>query len=90
MRLYLVTGARGSSARILSKNWCAGRARARRRQPCHGHKENLAAVARRIEFIEGDLAKADVAKRRAAGVDYILHQRPSVRASFGGGAGLLP
>jgi len=48
-----------------------------------GHVENLAAVAGRIEFVEGDLAKADVANAAAADVDYVLHQAaiPSVPRS---------
>ena len=48
-----------------------------------GHTENLAAVAGRIEFIEGDLAQAEVAHAAAAGVDYVLHQAaiPSVPRS---------
>jgi nucleoside-diphosphate-sugar epimerase len=48
-----------------------------------GHKENLAPVADRIEFIEGDLAKADVANDAVAGMDYVLHQAaiPSVPRS---------
>jgi nucleoside-diphosphate-sugar epimerase len=48
-----------------------------------GHRENLSSVAGRIEFIEGDLAEADVAAAAAAGVDYVLHQAaiPSVPRS---------
>ena len=48
-----------------------------------GHIENLAAVADRIEFIEGDLANAGVADAAAAGADYVLHQAaiPSVPRS---------
>jgi len=48
-----------------------------------GYRENLASVAGRIEFVEGDLACADVANRAAAGVDYVLHQAaiPSVPRS---------
>jgi nucleoside-diphosphate-sugar epimerase len=48
-----------------------------------GHRENLATVASRVEFIEGDLARADVANSAAAGVDYVLHQAaiPSVPRS---------
>jgi len=48
-----------------------------------GHRENLAPVAGRVEFIEGDLAEADVANAAAAGVDYVLHQAaiPSVPRS---------
>ena len=48
-----------------------------------GYRENLATVASRVEFIEGDLARADVANSAAAGVDYVLHQAaiPSVPRS---------
>jgi len=48
-----------------------------------GRRENLASVADRIEFIEGDLAHPDVAATAAAGVDYVLHQAaiPSVPRS---------
>jgi nucleoside-diphosphate-sugar epimerase len=48
-----------------------------------GHRENLSSVAGRIEFVEGDLADADVATSAAAGVDYVLHQAaiPSVPRS---------
>ncbi len=48
-----------------------------------GHRENLLAVADRIEFIEGDLAEESVAIAAAAGVDYVLHQAaiPSVPRS---------
>ena len=48
-----------------------------------GHRENLAAVGGSIEFLEGDLADAEVATAAAAGVDYVLHQAaiPSVPRS---------
>jgi nucleoside-diphosphate-sugar epimerase len=48
-----------------------------------GRRENLSSVAGRIEFVEGDLAAADVATSAAAGVDYVLHQAaiPSVPRS---------
>ena len=48
-----------------------------------GHRENLSSVAGRVEFIEGDLAEADVAAAAAAGVAYVLHQAaiPSVPRS---------
>jgi nucleoside-diphosphate-sugar epimerase len=48
-----------------------------------GYRENLATVASRVEFIEGDLARAEVANSAAAGVDYVLHQAaiPSVPRS---------
>jgi nucleoside-diphosphate-sugar epimerase len=47
-----------------------------------GNRSNLAHV-RAIEFIEGDLADIDVARRAAAGVDVVLHQAaiPSVPRS---------
>ena len=48
-----------------------------------GYRKNLATVASRVEFIEGDLAQAAVANSAAAGVDYVLHQAaiPSVPRS---------
>jgi nucleoside-diphosphate-sugar epimerase len=48
-----------------------------------GHRENLAAVAGLVEFIEGDLADAGVANAAASGVDYVLHEAaiPSVPRS---------
>jgi nucleoside-diphosphate-sugar epimerase len=48
-----------------------------------GYRKNLASVGDRVEFLEGDLAQADVANRAAAGVDYVLHQAaiPSVPRS---------
>lgn len=48
-----------------------------------GHRENLSTVAGRIEFIEGDLADAEVAASAATGADYVLHQAaiPSVPRS---------
>ena len=48
-----------------------------------GHRENLLAVADRIEFIEGDLADEGVAIAAAEGVEYVLHQAaiPSVPRS---------
>jgi nucleoside-diphosphate-sugar epimerase len=48
-----------------------------------GHRENLAAVGGNIEFLEGDLADAEVAAAAVAGVDYVLHQAaiPSVPRS---------
>ena len=61
-----------------------GRARPRGRQSRHGAQgESCASVAGRVEFIEGDLAEADVANAAAAGVDYVLHQAaiPSVPRS---------
>jgi UDP-glucose 4-epimerase len=48
-----------------------------------GKRDNLAAVASSIEFIQGDLADAAVARQAVAGMDYVLHQAaiPSVPRS---------
>ena len=48
-----------------------------------GKRHNLAGVASSIEFIEGDLADAAVARQAVAGMDYVLHQAaiPSVPRS---------
>ena len=47
-----------------------------------GKRHNLAHV-RDVEFIEGDLADVDVARRAVVGIDYVLHQAaiPSVPRS---------
>ena len=47
-----------------------------------GKRENLAHL-KGVDFIEGDLAELDVARRAVAGVDYVLHQAaiPSVPRS---------
>src|SRR5688572_10819180 len=47
-----------------------------------GKRHNLAHLSG-IEFIEGDLADLDVARKAVAGVDYVLHQAaiPSVPRS---------
>jgi nucleoside-diphosphate-sugar epimerase len=48
-----------------------------------GKRRNLAGVESSIEFIEGDLADAAVARQAVAGMDYVLHQAaiPSVPRS---------
>jgi UDP-glucose 4-epimerase len=48
-----------------------------------GKRRNLAAVESAIEFIQGDLADAAVARQAVAGMDYVLHQAaiPSVPRS---------
>jgi UDP-N-acetylglucosamine/UDP-N-acetyl-alpha-D-glucosaminouronate 4-epimerase len=48
-----------------------------------GRRENLAAIRRPFELVEGDLADEDVARRAVAGADYVLHQAaiPSVPRS---------
>jgi nucleoside-diphosphate-sugar epimerase len=47
-----------------------------------GHRQNLAHVPQ-VDFLEGDLADLDVARRAASGIDYVLHQAaiPSVPRS---------
>ena len=84
MAVYLVTGGAGFIGSHLVEELVRRGERVRVVDSLvTGHKQNLAAVARRIEFIEGDLAKADVANAAAAGVDYVLHQAaiPSVPRS---------
>ena len=48
-----------------------------------GSLRNLAAVASSVEFIQGDLADAAVARQAVAGMEYVLHQAaiPSVPRS---------
>jgi nucleoside-diphosphate-sugar epimerase len=47
-----------------------------------GHRHNLAHI-KNVEFVEGDLADIEVARRGMAGADYVLHQAaiPSVPRS---------
>ncbi|HET9360727.1 MAG TPA: SDR family oxidoreductase [Vicinamibacterales bacterium] len=47
-----------------------------------GHRQNLAHVPQ-VDFLEGDLADLDVARRATNGIDYVLHQAaiPSVPRS---------
>jgi nucleoside-diphosphate-sugar epimerase len=49
-----------------------------------GHRRNLAHL-QTVEFVEGDLADLDVARRAVEGADYVLHQAaiPSVPRSVG-------
>ncbi len=49
-----------------------------------GKRENLAAVADRIELIEGDIRSYHIVREAVAGVDYVLHQAalPSVPRSI--------
>jgi UDP-glucose 4-epimerase len=48
-----------------------------------GKRENIAAFAEKVEFVEGDLADPEVAARCVEGVNYVLHQAalPSVPRS---------
>ncbi len=84
MPFYLVTGgagfigsnivthlvARGDQVRVLD-NFSTGR------------RENLAAVAERIEVVEGDIRSYHLVQQAVAGVDFVLHQAalPSVPRS---------
>ena len=84
MAHYLVTGGAGFIGSHLVEELVRRGARVRVVDNLvTGHRENLATVASRVEFIEGDLARAEVANSAAAGVDYVLHQAaiPSVPRS---------
>ena len=84
MAHYLVTGGAGFIGSHLVEELVRRGARVRVVDNLvTGYRENLATVASRVEFIEGDLAQADVAKTASAGVDYVLHQAaiPSVPRS---------
>ena len=84
MAHYLVTGGAGFIGSHLAEELVRRGERVRVVDSLvTGHRENLAAVAGRVEFIEGDLADAGVADAAAAGVDYVLHQAaiPSVPRS---------
>ena len=84
MAHYLVTGGAGFIGSHLVEELVRRGARVRVVDNLvTGYRENLATVASRVEFIEGDLARAEVANTAAAGVDYVLHQAaiPSVPRS---------
>ncbi len=84
MAHYLVTGGAGFIGSHLVEELVRRGARVRVVDNLvTGHRENLATVASCVEFIEGDLARAEVANSAAAGVDYVLHQAaiPSVPRS---------
>jgi len=83
MAHYLVTGGAG----FIGSHLCEELARRGERirvvdNLSTGKRENLAHVAG-VEFMQGDLADLDVAKRAVAGMDYVLHQAaiPSVPRS---------
>jgi len=83
MAHYLVTGGAG----FIGSHLCEELARRGERirvvdNLSTGKRENLAHVAG-VEFMQGDLADLDVAKRAIAGMDYVLHQAaiPSVPRS---------
>lgn len=83
MTNYLVTGGAGFIGSHMVE---ALRARGERVRVVDslitGHRANLAHIDD-VEFIEGDLADIDVARRAVEGIDYVLHQAaiPSVPRS---------
>ena len=83
MATYLVTGGAGFIGSHLSEELVRRGERVRVVDSLiTGKRQNLAHLAG-VEFIEGDLADLDVAKRAVMGVDYVLHQAaiPSVPRS---------
>jgi len=83
MSTYLVTGGAGFIGSHLSEELVRRGHRVRVVDSLiTGKRRNLDHVAG-VDFVEGDLADADVAARAAQGVDYVLHQAaiPSVPRS---------
>ena len=81
MAIYLVTGGAGFIGSHLTEALLKrGHAVRIADNFCTGHRRNLQAGA---EFLEGDVADADFARRAVAGVDYVLHEAaiPSVPRS---------
>jgi len=83
MALYLVTGGAGFIGSHLCEELIRRGERVRVVDSLvTGKRANLAQLPQ-VEFIEGDLANLDVARRSVQGVDYVLHQAaiPSVPRS---------
>ena len=83
MPLYLVTGGAGFIGSHLTEELIRRGERVRVVDSLiTGHRTNLAHV-QGVDFVEGDLAELDIAKRAVRGVDYVLHQAaiPSVPRS---------
>ena len=83
MPLYLVTGGAGFIGSHLTEELIRRGEQVRVADSLiTGHRKNLAHL-RGIDFLEGDLADLDVARRAVQGVDYVLHQAaiPSVPRS---------
>ena len=83
MASYLVTGGAGFIGSHLAEELLRRGHRVRIADSLiTGARRNLACVPG-AEFVEGDLAEADVAAKAAAGMDYVLHQAaiPSVPRS---------
>lgn len=84
MPSYLVTGGAGFIGSNLTETLVATGADVRVLDNLStGRRENLAAIESKIEFVEGDLADPDDARRAVADVDVIFHQGalPSVPVS---------
>lgn len=83
MALYLVTGGAGFIGSHLAEELVRRGERVRVVDSLiTGKRQNLAHLPA-VEFIEGDLAEFDVARRAVAGAEYVLHQAaiPSVPRS---------
>jgi nucleoside-diphosphate-sugar epimerase len=83
MPLYLVTGGAGFIGSHLTEELIRRGEQVRVADSLiTGHRRNLAHLSG-VDFLEGDLADLDVAKRAVKGVDYVLHQAaiPSVPRS---------
>ena len=83
MALYLVTGGAGFIGSHLTEELARRGERVRVVDSLiTGKRQNLAHIPR-VDFIEGDLADLDVARRAVDGVDFVLHQAaiPSVPRS---------
>ena len=83
MALYLVTGGAGFIGSHLAEELARRGERVRVVDSLvTGKRENLAHI-RGVEFVEGDLAELDTARRAAEGADFVLHQAaiPSVPRS---------
>jgi nucleoside-diphosphate-sugar epimerase len=83
MSSYLVTGGAGFIGSHLAEELVRRGERVRIVDNLStGHRHNFAHLTN-VEFLEGDLADLDVARRATAGMDYVLHQAaiPSVPRS---------
>ena len=83
MALYLVTGGAGFIGSHLADELVRRGERVRVIDSLiTGRRENLAHLPQ-VEFVEGDLADLEVARRAVEGIDYVLHQAaiPSVPRS---------
>jgi len=85
MTRYLITGGAGFIGSHLAETLTAQGAQVRVLDNfSSGRRENLRAVEKEIEIVEGDIRDRTVVQRAMRGVDYVLHQaaRVSVVESF--------